>query len=231
MVKKSKYEILEPCPSPYASIFIHVCSSKSFIGLSNGARGFLFALMQQHNGKNNGRLHLVNKWLAKKGWSSASMNAQWRDELIQRGLVVQTRHGGLNEDCSWYALTWLPMSDAAGLEITIATYNEHYRGNWAKCELPDTPRRKPPQKKRDEPSDQRNSTVPTSGIVTPSTVPTSGTENALLSNFTVPTSGNNSLLPLPDSKQQQKQRRKKPIVGKIGRSGISKHLHQSVEKG
>ncbi len=223
---KTKREFPEPCPAPYASIFIPVCSSKAFIGASSKAKAFLFALMQQHNGQNNGHLHLVNKWLAKKGWPSASQNKKMRDELIQRGLVVQTRQGGLNADCSWYALTWLPMSDAKGLDFSINTYNEHYKGNWAKCELPDTPRRKAPQKKRDAPSDQRNSAVPISGTATPSTVPTSGTENALLSSFTVPTTGNNSLPPLPVSKQHKKQRRNKPIVGKAGRSGIPKHLHQ-----
>lgn len=224
MASKSKRIIPEPCPAPYASIYISVCSSKAFTGASNNAKAFLFALMQQHNGQNNGHLHLVNKWLAKKGWSSASQNKKMRDELIQRGLVVQTRQGGLNADCSWFALTWLPISNATGLDITLDTYNADCRGNWAKCELPDTPRRKAPQKKRDAPPDQRNSAVPTIGTATPSTVPTSGTENALLSSFAVPTSGNNSLSPLLNNKQHKQQRRNKPIVGKAGRSGIPKGL-------
>jgi hypothetical protein len=227
---KTRREFPELCPAPYASIFIPVCSSKAFIGASNNAKAFLFALMQQHNGINNGRLHLVKKWLAKKGWPSASQNAKWRDELTQRGLIAQTRQGGLNANCSWYALTWLPMNNATGLDFSINTYNEHYRGKWAKCELPETPRRKPPQKNRDAPSDQRNSAVPTNGTVTPLTMPTSGTENALLSNSTVPTSGNNSLSPLPVIKQRIRQRLRKPIVGKAGRSGIPNRLRQPEAK-
>lgn len=207
----------------YTAVPWLLLDSGAFIGASDRAKSLLYALMRQHNGSNNGRLQLTGKWLAKQGWPSASMNIQTRAELIERGLIVQTRRGGLNSGCNWFALTWLPISNFVGMDITASSYHQ---GAWGNCTLPPTARRKPPQK-YDKPSDHRSSATPTTGAVDCLATPTTGATEALLGTSTTPTTGNNVLLPFPQSKPT---RGRKCIVGKPGRSGIPKALHKPVEQ-
>lgn len=202
----------------YTAVPHMLLDGKAFIGASDRAKSLLFALMRQHNGSNNGRLHLVPSWLAKHGWQSAGMNIKARRELIERGLIVQTRHGGLNNGSNWFALTWLPITNFVGLGITA---NDYHQGAWGNCELQPTKRRKPPQKIK-TPSGHRTSASPSTGRVESLACPTTGSDTALLSNLTRPTTGNNVLLPLPPSKANGRKR----IVGKAGCSGIPKGLHK-----
>lgn len=206
----------------YTAVPHRVLDSVAFIGASDRAKSFLFALIRQHNGSNNGRFQLTDKWLAKQGWSSADMNIKARAELIERGLIVQTKLGGLNIGANWFALTWLPMTNFVGLDIAAS---EFHQGAWGNCELQPTARRKPPQK-RSRPSDQRSSAAPLTGAVEQLATPTTGAKTAFSDTSTTPTTGNDVLLPLPPS---QPARRSKRIVGKPGRSGIPKELHQPAE--
>lgn len=207
----------------YTAVPHRVLDSAAFIGASDRAKSLLFALIRQHNGSNNGRFQLTDRWLAKQGWPSKGLNAQSREELIARGLIVQTRWGGLNSGCNWYALTWLPISNFVGLDITASGYHQ---GAWGNCELQPTARRKPPQK-RDTPPDHRGSATPTIRAVDSLAAPTIGAKKAISGTFTTPATGNDVLLPLPPGKPAKGSRR---IVGKVGRSGIPKELHQPVER-
>ena len=203
----------------YTAVPHRVLDSQAFIGASDRAKSFLFALMRQHNGNNNGRYKLADSWLMKQGWPSKSQNADARKELIERGLIIQTRFGGgLNSGCNLFAVTWLPISNFVGLDISASDYHQ---GAWGNCTLPPTPRRKPPKKRKDYP-DQRGSATPTSGADECFTTPTSGAKKALLDSFTTPTSGDSVLLPLHPSKAARGSKR---IVGKSGRSGIAKDQH------
>jgi len=190
----------------YTAVPWRVLDSQAFIGATDRAKSLLFALMRQHNGSNNGRLQLTDKWLAIHGWPSKELNAKARAELIARDLIVQTRWGGLNSGCNWYALTWLPISNFIGLEISAASFHQ---GAWGDCKLPATARRRPPQK-RDTPPDNRGSATPHTGAVDSLTTPAIGAKKALLGTFTAPTTGNNVLLPLPSSKPARGSKR---IVG------------------
>lgn len=127
----------------YAAIPWCVLDSKSFIGASDKAKSLLFALIRQLNGQNNGHLQLVYKWLSAQGWTSKSLNKKSIDELIERGLIVKTKQGGLNLGNDKYALTWLIISNFVGLEIARSEYP--FR-KYTLCELPPTERRKAPSK-------------------------------------------------------------------------------------
>lgn len=202
---------LEAVSGAYAAVPFTVLDSQAFIGASDRAKSLLFALLRQTNGSNNGRLQLTDKWLAARGWPSAGMNAKARDELLERGLIVQTRSGGLNAGCNWFALTWLSISNFSGLDVSANTY---HKGAWNCCALPATARRKPPEKQKTH-SDHRSSTTPTTGAVEAPTTPTTGAKTALFSDLTTPTTGNNVLHHYPPAQQGKGKR----IVGKAGRSG------------
>lgn len=203
----------------YSAVPHRVLDSNAFIGASDHAKSLLFALIRQHNGSNNGRFQLTNKWLAKRGWASISKNVKARNELIERSLVVCTRLGGRNMGASWFALTWLPITNFVGLDIKPS---EYHQGAWDDCKLKPTARRKPPQK-RNMHSDSQNSAVPVTGIDECSAVPVVGTKEVFSDTSTVPVVGNDVLLPLSPVNLFQ---RKKRIVGKVGRSGIPKELHR-----
>lgn len=117
--------------------------STAFIACSMLARALLLELADQHNGANNGRLHLSYKYLREKGFRSKHQIAKGRDELLERNLIIQTKQGGLPirvggkttfSGASWFALTWLHISNFVGLDLRPSDYHP---GKWATpCELP-----------------------------------------------------------------------------------------------
>lgn len=212
MSKKYK-KPLENFTGGFSRIPHAVMDSEAFIGLTDHGKSLLFALMRQINGSNNGRLQLTNKWLAAKGWRSVSINKKAITELIGRGLIVTTRLGGLNAGCNWYAVTWLPISNFIGLDISANTFK---RGCWADCKLPPTERRKPPQKQK-KPSDSRNSIVPIIGTAKKSTIPATGTREDLFPCLAIPVTGNNVSKPYTHPKTSKGSKR---IVGKSRMEGV-----------
>jgi hypothetical protein len=171
---------LEPVTGLYTALPHSVMDSLAYREASDKAKSLLCALMRQHNGQNNGHLHLVSSWLKKHGWPSVSSNIKAREELLERGLIIQTRHGGLNFGSDLFALTWLSISNFIGLEISDRTYQ---RGKYLLCNEGRKQTRKPPNpstRKRKASSDDRNSPVPATGIVKLRAVPTTGTKKAAL---------------------------------------------------
>lgn len=207
MGKKFK-KPLENFTGGFSRIPHAVLDSEAFMGLTDTGKALLFALMRQVNGSNNGRLQLTNKWLAAHGWRSASMNNKAIAELIERGLIVTARLGGLNAGCNWYALTWLPISNFVGLDISAYTYKQ---GCWADCKLPPTERRKPPLQKQNKPSGSRNSAVPITGTAKEPTIPITGTKTAFFPRPAVPVVGNNVSMPYTPPERGKGNKR---IVGK-----------------
>jgi len=118
--------------------------STAFIACSMLARALLLELADQHNGSNNGRLHISYIYLKEKGFRSKHQIAKGRDELLERNLIIQTKQGGLPirtggkttfAGASWFALTWLHISNFVGLDLRPSDYHP---GKWATpCEVPE----------------------------------------------------------------------------------------------
>ena len=174
----------------YALLPWAVHDSPAYAGASIAAKALLMELARQHNGANNGRLHLVHSWLAGRGWPSKSIVEKARAELIERGLIIQTKQGGLFIGPTWYALTWLPISNHAGLDIAP---HQYHKGGWQFCNLPPTARRKPPTKKRERQPDHRGSIDPTTGAGQSPIDPTTGAISALCGKSADPTTGDDVL--------------------------------------
>lgn len=204
----------EPAPERitggYAGIPHTVLDSPAFQGTSPRSKALLFEVMRQHNGKNNGHLHLAMSWLKKRGWLSADQVSDSTAELIERQLIVQTKQGGLNIGPNRYALSWQHITNYVGLDIYP---KEYYPGQWTLCNLPPTPKRKPPQRKHEPCSGDRDGAVPTTGVPRSPAIPTIGTKTANFGECTVPTTGNNERLPIPGLKIGRR------VVGAKGRSG------------
>ena len=205
MAKKKSKEQLENFTGGFLRIPHAVFDSNAFKGATDRARSLLIAIARQINGKNNGRLQLTDKWLASVGYTSNGLNDKAKKELIERGLIIQTRHGGLNAGWNWYAVTWLPISDFSQLDLSAASYRQ---GAWSHCTLPPTKRRQPPKKeksqarqpgqqKQKKSADHRGSTTPIVGAATQLTAPVDGAKKAVFDHFATPTTGGYVSIPSP----------------------------------
>lgn len=215
MTRKKKLIRPESISGGYSAIPWAVQDSVSFIGASDKAKALLFALMRQHNGRNNGHLHLTKNWLAKQGYTCPASNIKARNELLERDLIEQTKWGGLNMGANLFALTWLTIDNYVGLDIVAKSYR---RGAYALCNLAPTPRRKQPIKKQNARFSQCSSDV--SHSVTGETLTGSVSEavKALSSTLTVSVSENNVITPLPVPNNVNR------IVGLKGKSGVQKDI-------
>lgn len=123
MAEKKQKRPVESIGGLYSAIPHAVLDGTAFKGATYPAKALLFELMRQHSGSNNGHLHLSFSWLQGRGWKSRDVIQRAKDELMQRGLLIQTRQGGLNIGASRYAVTWLKISNYVGLEIEGKDYH------------------------------------------------------------------------------------------------------------
>ena len=229
MARNKQNKRLETISGGYSAIPHSVLDSLAFTGASDKAKALLFALMRQHNGANNGRLHLSSKWLAKQGYTCPASNIKTRKELLARGLIVQTLQGGLNMGADWFALTWLEISNFVGLDLTLATYQ---RGKYLLCQLARTARRNQPFKPAANPMINKKITVSTNETLlfqpvkqhTLTPVSVCETENAIFIHSTVSLNENNVVIPLHPVHTVKR------IVGVKGKSGIAKHQLQAASR-
>ena len=229
MARNKQNKRLETISGGYSAIPHNVLDSLAFIGASDKAKALLFALMRQHNGANNGRLHLSSKWLAKQGYTCPASNIKTRKELLARGLIVQTLQGGLNMGADWFALTLLEISNFVGLDLTLATYQ---RGKYLLCQLARTARRNQPFKPAANPMINKKITVSTNETLlfqpvkqhTLTPVSVCETENAIFIHSTVSLNENNVVIPLHPVHSVKR------IVGVKGKSGIAKHQLQAASR-
>ena len=217
MAGKTKKSRPESISGGYGAIPWMVMDSVSFKGASDKAKALLFALMRQHSGNNNGHLHLAKKWLYNQGWTCHENNAKARNELIERGLIIQTKWGGLNMGADLFALTWYDITNYVGLDISAKSY---HRSAYMLCKLPPTSRRKPPVKSANEkqkmlPS-HRTSAVPVTVPVDTLTGTTTVPVEPLLGTFTGTTTENNVFIPLPPVNSLKR------IVGVKAKIGVRK---------
>jgi hypothetical protein len=121
-MSKPKKKPLEAAQGRYFALPHNVLDSDAWKRTSPPARALLLELCRQHTGANNGALHLARAWVEKRGWSRPATVRKLSDELLQNRLLIQTRHGGLNNGAHQYALTWLPITNFVGIDLTSREY-------------------------------------------------------------------------------------------------------------
>lgn len=172
----------------YSALPHMVMDGAAYQALSHPSRSLLNEIVRQHNGRNNGHMQLSTMYLRKRGWTSADVVDRAKKELINSGLAIKTKLGGLNAGPDQWAVTWLSITDFTGLtEVTAATYMP---GKWRSADP------MPTIKKHEAPSVLRNSAVPPNGLAKTSTVPSNGPKKAIFDVSTVPSNGNNVFMPV-----------------------------------
>ncbi len=185
---------LEAAQGLYTALPHALLDSVAFMGASHTARSLLCELLRQHNGGNNGHLQLTSSWLKKRGWNSSDVLHRAKLDLIERGLIIQTRQGGLNAGANLYAVTWLLISNFVGLDIKSKDYHP---GKWRFMDS------SPVIGKHKLSSVSRCSTAPSNGMADQLAAPSHGTKTALSDHSTAPSNGNNEYIPISTKKNQK----------------------------
>lgn len=90
-----------------------VLNSPAYISLSRKSRALLIDLGAQARGNNNGDISATYTMLRRRGWTSKETLSRAIAELLDRGLIQQTRQGYLGR-CSLYAFTWRGIDECKG---------------------------------------------------------------------------------------------------------------------
>jgi hypothetical protein len=94
-----------------------VIESPGFRAASYTARALLIDIAAQYSGHNNGKLTACRKYLSARGWNSNDVIVRARRELIDCGLILETRKGARPNRAAWYALTWVAIDAIDGMDI------------------------------------------------------------------------------------------------------------------
>jgi len=86
------------------------------------ARALLIDIAMQYTGFNNGKLVACAKYLKAKGWNSNATIVRARRDLIDCGLLIETRKGARPNKAAWFALSWLDLDQGQGLDIDPKFY-------------------------------------------------------------------------------------------------------------
>ena len=119
----------------FVSLPHEVLNHHSFATLSPRATKFLLDIAAQYKGHNNGDLSAPLSSMKKRGWNSSDQLSKAKKELIDRGLILVSRQGGLNR-CNLYAITWQSIDECEGkLDIAPTTTAPHNWRRWVdpKC--------------------------------------------------------------------------------------------------
>ncbi|OTP73948.1 hypothetical protein [Caballeronia sordidicola] len=120
--KRYKGDALKRDGSTFAAIPYVVLESQGYINLSAYARALLLEFCREFNGRNNGRLCCIWDQLKERGWNSPNTVTKAKAELIEQGLVWESRKGAFPHRPSWYALTWRDLDVTEDLDAAPSAF-------------------------------------------------------------------------------------------------------------
>ena len=107
----------------FITLPLSVLDGAAYLSLNAYARMLLFDLAAQYRGDNNGDLCAAWKLMHPRGWKSEETLNKAKRDLLEAGLIVETRKGARPNKCSLFALTWYALDDCGGkLDITAQSF-------------------------------------------------------------------------------------------------------------
>lgn len=98
----------------FVTIPIAVLQSRAYLDASPYARMLLIDLAMQYRGDNNGDLCAAWKVMQPRGWRSEETLQKAKRELLDLGLIVETRKGARPNKATLYAVTWCALDPCGG---------------------------------------------------------------------------------------------------------------------
>lgn len=126
MAKRNRYKnARDKCDgTTFIKIPLVVVNGAAYLGVSAHARMLLFDLVAQYRGDNNGDLCAAFSRMKLRGWRSTHTLHTAKLELIEAGLIVETRKGARPSKASLYAVTWYALDDCGGkLDISAQSFS------------------------------------------------------------------------------------------------------------
>ena len=107
---------------PFRAIPCAVLEGRAYLNCSPHARMLLFDLFALYSGSNNGDLSVAWSRMKPRGWRSEATLHKAKKELLEAGLIVETRMGARPNKCSLYAVTCFALDESDKLEMTNRSY-------------------------------------------------------------------------------------------------------------
>jgi hypothetical protein len=98
----------------FITVPMAVLNSQAYLRTGAHARMLLFDLFAQYRGNNNGDLCAAWKVMKPRGWRSEDTLARAKKQLLDLGLIFETRRGARPNKASLYAVTWCALDDCGG---------------------------------------------------------------------------------------------------------------------
>lgn len=98
----------------FVQVPLVVLNGAAYLSVSSHARVLLWDLFAQYNGRNNGDFCAAFSVMKRRGWRAQHTLQKAKKELIDAGLIAETRKGYRPNKCSLYAVTWLDLDDCGG---------------------------------------------------------------------------------------------------------------------
>lgn len=118
-------------PGLFVALPHAVLNSAAFLALSPHGVKLLIDLALQYRHDNNGDLCAAWRLMQPRGWRSEETLAKAKKELLEVGLLVETRKGGRPNRASLYALTYYTLDHCNGkLDITPAGFPQGAWRHW-----------------------------------------------------------------------------------------------------
>ena len=99
-----------------------VLTSSGYRAASHTSRSLLVDIASQYTGTNNGRLVACDKALKPLGWKSHDTITRAVRDLVDCGLLFETRKGMRPNKAAWYALTFQSLDAAAGYDVSSKSF-------------------------------------------------------------------------------------------------------------
>jgi len=109
---------------PYLFIALprQVVASLEWQALSHRARSLAVDLMNQYNGKNNGRLCPGFEAMRNSNWTSKDQLIKAKRELLTTRFCIQTRMGHAPRTAEWLGFTWWPLNWDESMDVSRTTW-------------------------------------------------------------------------------------------------------------
>ncbi len=98
---------------PFCQVWHELLDSPDYLNLNHPAKTLLFDVMRQYRGNNNGDLCITLSVMKERGWKSNDTLTRAKKELINSGLIIETRQGGRHK-CSLFALSFEAVDGCGG---------------------------------------------------------------------------------------------------------------------
>jgi len=116
---------------PFLMLRDSVLQHPAFKTLSPRATKLFLDIGSQYRGYNNGDLAATLRMMKERGWNSSDQLSKAKNELVERGLIMITRQGGMNL-CTLYALTCFRIDTCNGkLDVLPTSVAPNTFRKWA----------------------------------------------------------------------------------------------------